>query len=97
MTCSVTASELWLPNHILTYDLTNIGFTASAADNCDGPIPVSDIKVQVFSDEDELAPGSGNFSPDGKTLTGDGGLRLRAERRGNADGRVYLHRCQSHG
>jgi len=59
-------------------------------DNCGGPIPASSIKVQVFSDEDELAPGSGNFSPDAKSLMATGSLRLRAERSGSANGRVYL-------
>jgi hypothetical protein len=67
--------------------LVNVGFTASAADNCDGSgLPVS---VQVFSDEGELAPGSGNFSPDAKNI-GVATLRLRSERSGVADGRVYL-------
>jgi hypothetical protein len=86
VTCSVATSELGPPNH----DLIGVGFVASATDNCDGTIPATNITVQVFSDEDELAPASGNFSPDAKNLTATGTLRLRAERRGDADGRVYL-------
>jgi hypothetical protein len=83
VTCSVRTSTLWPPDH----DLINVGLAASATDNCDGSgLPVT---VQVFSDEDELAPASGNFSPDAKNL-GVGTLRLRSERRGDADGRVYL-------
>jgi hypothetical protein len=86
VTCSASASTLWPPNH----DLASVGFKATAVDNCDGPISGSNIKVQVFSDEDELAPASGNFSPDADRLTATGTLRLRAECRGDADGRVYL-------
>jgi hypothetical protein len=46
--------------------------------------------VQVFSDEGDTAPtGEGNFSPDAKDIAA-GTLRLRQERKGDADGRVYL-------
>jgi hypothetical protein len=90
VTCSAATGELWPPKHVLGHDLVNVGFMASAADNCDGVIPVSNIKVLVWSDEAELASASGNFSPDAKSLNADGTLRLRAERRGDADGRVYL-------
>jgi hypothetical protein len=71
-------------------DLINVGFQAQALDNCDGPITPASIQVQVFSDEDELPPGTGPFSPDAKNLTATGNLRLRAERSANGDGRVYL-------
>jgi hypothetical protein len=48
------------------------------------------VAVLVYSDEPDLdIPGSGNFSPDAKNIDLDS-LRLRAERSGNADGRVYL-------
>jgi hypothetical protein len=94
VTCSVATSELWPPNHTLSPSnaLTGVGFKASAVDNCDGTIPVASIKVQVFSDEAELDPnsGSGTFSPDAKNLLADGTLRLRAERDGTQNGRVYL-------
>jgi len=63
-----------------------VGLVASATDNCDGTLPVT---VKVYSDEDELAPASGMFSPDAKDQATET-LRLRAERRGDADGRVYL-------
>ena len=46
-------------------------------------------QVAVFSDEDDLAPGSGNHSPDAKNIA-PATLRLRADRSGSADGRVYL-------
>lgn len=83
VTCSVTQSSLWPPNH----DLVNVGLTATATDNCDGALPVT---VKVFGDEDDETPtGDGNFSPDAKDLA-TGTLRLRRERKGDADGRVYL-------
>jgi hypothetical protein len=44
----------------------------------------------VFGDEDDETPtGDGNFSPDAKNIA-PVTLRLRAERKGDADGRVYL-------
>lgn len=80
VTCSVATSQLWPPDH----DLINVGLSATA--NC----PDATISVKVFSDEDDEAPtGDGNFSPDAKDIAA-GTLRLRAERDGNLDGRVYL-------
>jgi len=80
--CSVETPTLWPPHH----NLLGVGLVASATDNCDGTLPVT---VKVYSDEDELAPASGMFSPDAKDQATET-LRLRAERRGDADGRVYL-------
>jgi hypothetical protein len=83
VTCSVLQPMLWPANH----DLANVGLAATAADNCPGALP---IMVQVFGNErDELPTGDGNFSPDAKNIA-PGTLRLRAERRANAGGRVYL-------
>jgi hypothetical protein len=60
-------------------------------DDCDHQAGGShSVTVTVYSDEPDLdVPGSGNFSPDAKDI-GLGSLRLRSERSGNADGRVYL-------
>ena len=41
-------------------------------------------------EDDEMPTGDGRFSPDAKSIAA-GTLRLRAERRGDADGRVYLN------
>ncbi len=83
VSCSVAVSSLWPPNH----NLINVGLAASATDNCPGP-PA--IQVLVFGDEDdESATGDGNHSPDAKDIA-PGSLRLRSERKGDSDGRVYL-------
>jgi FtsP/CotA-like multicopper oxidase with cupredoxin domain len=80
---SVAVPMLWPPNHTLR----NVGLSATATDNCPGAISFS---VAVFGDEDdELPVGDGNFSPDAKNVA-IGTLRLRAERVGSGDGRVYL-------
>jgi len=81
-TCSVATTELWPPNH----NLINVGLSVVATDNCPSPV----VSIQVFSDEDDEAPtGDGNFSPDAKNIA-PGTLRLRSERNGGGDGRVYL-------
>ena len=92
VTCAVGSGTLWPPNH----DLIAVGFAATAADNCDGPGSIGGgtsggglpMTVTVLSNEPELAQGSGNFSPDAKFANGV--LRLRSERSGNGDGRIYL-------
>jgi hypothetical protein len=78
----VATASLWPPNH----ELINVGFKATATDNCSGK---SALTVQVFSDEREDAPGDCQFSPDAKDVA-PGTLRLRSERFGDGDGRVYL-------
>jgi M6 family metalloprotease-like protein len=81
--CSAQDVLLWPPYH----DLLDVGFSASAVDNCPGPLPIS---VSVWSDEDDQSDFAGSlFSPDAKGL-GVGTLRLRAERNALGDGRVYL-------
>jgi hypothetical protein len=82
VTCNISTTTLWPANH----DLINVGLSASATDNCPGTV----ISVAVFGDEDDLEDtGDGNFSPDAKDIA-PGTLRLRSERKGNGDGRVYL-------
>lgn len=86
VTCSVSPRTLRPSSH----DLTGVWFKATASDNCDEAVSDSSVKVQVFSDEEDLASAAGNFSPDASRLTAVGTLRLRAESRGDTDGRVYL-------
>jgi HYR domain/Subtilase family len=69
---------------VVTSSLT---LSASAVDNCDSNLALS---VKVYGDEDDEEPtGDGNFSPDAKNIA-VGTLRLRSERNGGRDGRVYL-------
>ncbi|MBI3950876.1 MAG: hypothetical protein HY314_10540 [Acidobacteria bacterium] len=74
---------LWPPNH----DLVNVGLSVSATDSCD---PNPTVTVTVYGDEDDEEPtGDGTHSPDAKDIA-PGTLRLRSERKGDGDGRVYL-------
>ncbi len=82
VTVSTTSASLWPPNH----QLENVGLAVAASDN-GGGAPA--IGIAVFSNEGDLAPDSGNFSPDAKNIAA-GTLRLRSERMGSGDGRVYL-------
>jgi hypothetical protein len=86
ITCSVTKALLWPPNS----DLVNVGLTVTASDN-DGDAPT--ISIDVFSDEDDEEQ-PGGMSPDAKDVAAET-LRLRAERRGDADGRVYVIRIKA--
>lgn len=86
--------EMWPPNHKYRhFDLS--GFVVSIDDNCDGALDVSTSGVitSISSDELEDAPGKG----DGKTLNdivilGPTSFKLRSERAGGLNGRVYTIR-----
>jgi hypothetical protein len=67
--------------------LINVGLAATATDNCPGELT---LQVMVFGDEDdEEQTGDGNHAPDAKDIALNT-LRLRSERKGDGDGRVYL-------
>jgi hypothetical protein len=73
-----------------SHELIDVGFTRSASDNCDTNVAES-LSTEVWADEDEIpesGDGTGRFAPDAKDL--EDALRLRSERRGHEDGRVYL-------
>lgn len=81
--CSVAEHMLWPPNHMLV----NVGLTVNVDDDCDSGLPPA---VTVYSDEDDLEGDIGlEHSPDARDI-GPDTLRLRAERSGSGDGRVYL-------
>ncbi|HKP12725.1 MAG TPA: HYR domain-containing protein, partial [Blastocatellia bacterium] len=83
VTSGLSLTQLWPPNH----NLNSVGLSASATDNCDSNLT---LVVKVYGDEDDEEPtGDGNFSPDAKNLA-VGTLKLRSERNGLRDGRVYL-------
>jgi uncharacterized repeat protein (TIGR01451 family) len=65
------------------HTMINVGLAASATDSCPGLGP---LQVSVYSDEDD---GTGPHSPDALDI-GLGTLKLRRERDGDSNGRVYL-------
>ena len=82
LTASVAQTQLWPPNH----SLVDVGLQFSASDPCGGT-PL--VHLKVFADEPENnQTGDGNQWPDA-VITAPR-LDLRKERRGDADGRVYL-------
>lgn len=82
--CTVTNGVLWPPNH----DLVDVGLAAISQDVCTGQRPVL---IEVFSNEDDEGTGAGHHSPDATMNP----LRLRAERTGKGDGRVFLIRARA--
>lgn len=81
---------LWPPNHQY-HDFEVDDCVVAIEDNCDHALDPTDAStvVQITSDEEELAQGSGNTCDDAVIDSPPKSYSVRSERRGNADGRVY--------
>ena len=79
----------WPPNH--QYETITVNdFVLSAHDNCDTSVNRSKVYIQkITSDEAENGPGSGNTLNDIIIASDCKSARMRAEREGGGDGRVY--------
>jgi len=78
---AVERESLWPPSH----KLEDVGLKACANSACAGLLPA---QVTVYSDEPKDCQGDGHTHED--AVIEDGTLRLRPERSGQRDGRVYL-------
>ncbi len=90
---SIGETLLWPPNHKLV-DVEHSVALKSDCDQLSEELSQWQTGVEVWSNEPEAGEedtgnnGTDNFAPDAKQA--DDVLRLRAERRGSGDGRVYL-------
>jgi hypothetical protein len=83
---SVSPATLWPPNH----KMIDIQVSVVVDDVCDAMPDI--VLVSIESDEPANGNGDGNTRPDiagAEFGTDDRQFRLRAERKGNGDGRVY--------
>ena len=78
---SAVPNSLWPPNH----KMVDVTVNYNATDNCPGPIA---CHLSVSSNEPVNSTGDGNTAPDW-VIVNNHLVDLRAERKGNGDGRVY--------
>ena len=84
VSCSVAKYDIWPPNH----NLVDVGLTVTVTETAPG-CKVNPYTVEVWSTQDDVdSTSTANFSPDAKYASSK--LRLRSERSGTVDGRVYL-------
>ena len=85
-----TNHTLWSPNH--TYSTFNVSdLVTSVSDNCDANIGIGSVKiVSASSDEPDDANADG-FTVNDVVIAADcNSVQLRAERKGDGNGRVYV-------
>jgi hypothetical protein len=84
--------ELWPPNHKYV-DVSLADCAEPAKDACGNPLPLENYGqiLRVTSDEVEDANGNGDgrTCDDMEVVVGHSSVRLRAEREGRGDGRIY--------
>jgi hypothetical protein len=80
---------LWPPNHkYTTVNVTDL--VTSTSDNCDGTVTIGSVVItSVTSDEPENSGGDGNTTNDIVIAADCKSVKLRSERMGNGNGRVY--------
>ena len=87
--CGMT--ELWPPNHKYhTFSLSDI--VQSVIDDSDGDIDIDDncVILSIYSDEPEDVKGNGDGSTlDDIVILGPSSFKVRSERQGKGNGRVY--------
>jgi hypothetical protein len=84
------AAEIWPPNHkYAEYKLSDL---VTVEDACDGSLDIDAMGaiVSIYSDEPEDVKGNGDGNTkDDIVIVGPGSFKVRAERQGAGNGRVY--------
>ncbi len=80
--------ELWPPNHRM--ETLTLADLATVEDDCEGELDLSDAGaiIDIYSDEPDNSTGDGNTTND-IVIVDNHTFHVRAERKGNGNGRVY--------